>query len=151
MPFKVVAVLVGLVAALCLWFAYVAGLAGGQMYSLVYLIEDYFRYAFFDLFLLTLWAVTLICGLVLRTKSPRSALALGTVASICGLTATASQLFLLHSEILSFDTPEAGAVWVYVPRLTATAFTLGITLLGLSIQLLFGAPTSLAFRRAEAR
>lgn len=149
---RLAAALVGLVALLCFWLAYVVGLAGGSIHSLPELLDDYLLIGSFDRAVplgaraeaapLALWAISLLGYLILRTKSPKIALMLSIVTPICGLSGAAGELLQVHLSIM--ESPalvlERQPMWLYVPRLTATVFMVGITLLGLSIQFLLGLP-----------
>lgn len=149
---RLAAALVGLVALLCFWLAYVVGLAGGSIHSLPQLLEGYLLIGSPDRAAplgaraeaapLALWATSLLGYLSLRTKSPKVALMLSIITPICGLAGAAGELLQIHLSIA--ENPvlvlERQPMWLYVPRLTATVFMVGITLLGLSIQFLFGIP-----------
>lgn len=158
---KLTAFLVGLVASLCFWLAYVVGLAGVSFGSFPQLLEGYLLIGSFDRTVplgaraeaapLALWAVALLGYLILRTKSPKVALVLSIIAPVCGLAGAASELLQIHLGITetSILVLERQPMWLYAPRLTATVFMVGITLLGLSIQLLFG-PTKPGGHLGEA-
>jgi hypothetical protein len=137
MPAKLAAAFVGLAAGLCFWLCSFLVVAGGSTYSLLRLVED----TFVDLNLmsagLVTWAVTLFGGLLLRDKLPRIAVAFAVIAPICGIIAAASEIWPLQQGIASLDFPEGEAIWIYIPRLTAALLALAVTLLGLSIQLIF--------------
>ncbi|MND86528.1 hypothetical protein D3C80_784990 [compost metagenome] len=146
MPPKIVATLVGASAMLCFWLVYVFGLAGGEVYSLPGLLSDYFTPTIESL-PLALWAATFLGGFLFRAKAPRVALILSIIAPTCGIAGVASELWPLQQGMGDLDQPESEEVWLFVPRLVAASFMLGITLLGLSIQLLVRAPRPQAQQR----
>lgn len=146
MPPTIVAALVGAAAMLCFWLVYVFGLAGGEVYSLTWLLSGYFNPTV-ESVPLALWAATFLGGFLFRSKAPRFAMMLSIFAPICGLLGVASELWPLQQGMGDLDQPESEEVWLFVPRLVAASFMLGITLLGLSIQLLFSAPRPQAQQR----
>lgn len=136
MPVKVAAAFVGLCAGLCFWLVSVLGLVGSPTFSVTWLIVDTFASLNLTSGLMVTWAAALFAGLVLREKTPRIALTFAVIAPICGIVASASELWPLRQGGGSLGLAEAEAVW-FLPRLSAASLALAMTLLGLSIQLLF--------------
>lgn len=133
---KVAAAFVGLGAGLCFSLAFVLGLAGGSAFSVPWLIVDTFASLNLTSGLMVTWAAALFAGLMLREQAPRIALTFAVIAPICGITASASELWTLQQGGASLGLRAAEAVW-FLPGLTAASLALAMTLLGLSIQLLF--------------
>lgn len=137
MPTKMIAGYVALVSGLSFWLVFVLGRTGGATYSVRRLVEDTFADVNSTSSLLVLWAAALLSGLVLRNRAHKTALALALIAPACGITAFVTELWALQEGVAAFDFPEGEAIWIYMPRLTAASLALAVTLMGLSIQLLF--------------
>ena len=138
MPMRAAAAFVALASAFCFWLVFILGIAGGATYSVSRLIADSFSLPGLMALLVMAWGVTLSGALFLRNKFKQLSLTLSIVSPLCGLVATANELWNLHLGTASLEVPEGEAMWIYMPRLTAAALMLGITLLGLAIQFFWG-------------